>query len=83
MIACRRLMAERELYIAEFYYRMGRSGSAWLRYKYLVENYKDVPEIYTHAEGKGQAAFILYREQQAKETLEKREGSWKQWFDWL
>lgn len=83
MLECRRLMAEHELYIADFYFRMGKYGSAWLRYKDLVENFKDVPEIYAHAEGKGQAAFIHYKEQQAKETLEKREGSWRQWFDWL
>ncbi len=40
-------------------------------------------EIYTHAEEKGQSAFILHREQQAEEIRKKREGSWKQWFDWL
>lgn len=83
MLECRRLMAEHELYIADFYYRIGRFGSAWLRYKDLVDNFKDVPEIYAHAEEKGQAAFIKHREQQAKETMEKREGSWKEWFGWL
>lgn len=83
MLECRHLMAEHELYIADFYYRIGRYGSAWLRYKDLVDNFKDVPEIYAHAEEKGQAAFIKHREQQAKETMEKREGSWKEWFDWL
>lgn len=83
MLECRRLMAEHELYIADFYYRIGRYGSAWLRYKDLVDKFKDVPEIYAHAEEKGQAAFIKHREQQAKETMEKREGSWKEWFNWL
>ena len=83
MTECRRLMAEHELYIADFYYRIGKYGSAWSRYKTLVDQYKDVPDIYAHAEEKGQAAFIKYREQQATETREKREGSWKQWFDWL
>lgn len=83
MLECRRLMAEHELYIADFYYRIGRYGSAWLRYKDLVDNFKDVPEIYAHAEEKGQAAFIKHREQQATETMEKREGSWKEWFNWL
>ena len=83
MAECRRLMAEHELYIADFYYRMGKYGSAWARYKNLTDHFKDVPDIYEHAEGKGQAAFIKHREAQAKETIEKREGSWKQWFDWL
>ena len=83
MLECRRLMAEHELYIADFYYRIGKFGSAWLRYKDLVDNFKDVPEIYAHAEEKGQAAFIKHREQQAQDTMEKREGSWKEWFSWL
>lgn len=83
MTECRKLMAEHELYIADFYYRIEKYGSAWLRYKSLVDNYKDVAEIYAHAEEKGQAAFIKFREQQAQETMEKREGSWKQWFGWL
>jgi len=83
MAECRRLMAEHELYIADFYFRMKKYGSAWLRYKGIVDNYKDVTEIYTHAEEKIQSAFINYREQQAKETMERREGSWKQWLDWL
>jgi outer membrane protein assembly factor BamD len=83
MRECRRLMAEHELYIADFYHRAGKYGSAWSRYKNLVEQFKDVPEIYQHAEEKGQAAFIRHKEQQARETREQREGSWKQWFDWL
>lgn len=83
MVECRRLMAEHELYIADFYYRMGKYGAAWMRYKNLVDNFKDVTDIYSHAEEKGQAAFIKHREQQAKETREKREGTWKDWFNWL
>ena len=83
MSECRRLMAEHELYIADFYYRIKKYGSAYARYKNLVDNFKDVSDIYAHAEEKGQAAFIKHRESQAKEVMEKREGSWKQWFDWL
>lgn len=83
MAECRKLMAEHELYIADFYYRTEKYGAAWLRYKTLVDNFKDVPEIYVHAEEKIQAAFIKYREQDAQEKMQKREGSWKQWFDWL
>lgn len=83
MQECRRLMAEHELYIADFYYRSGKYGSAWSRYQNLIENFKDVPDTYLHAEDKIQAAFIKYREQQAKKTMESREGSWKEWFDWL
>ena len=83
MLECRRLMAEHELYIADFYFRMKKYGSAWMRYKNIVDNFKDVPEIYAHAEAKIQAAFIAHKEQQAEETRINREGSWKKLFNWL
>lgn len=83
MLKARRLMAEHELYIADFYFRMGKYGSAWSRYKGIVENFKDVQDIYSHAEEKGQAAFILYRQDEASRVREKREGTWKEWFSWM
>ncbi len=83
MIQCRRIMAEHELFIADFYYRMGKYGSAWLRYKGVVDNFKDVPDLYSYAEEKSQLAFVRHREQEAKSIREQREGSWKKWFSWL
>lgn len=83
MLKARRLMAEHELYIADFYFRMGKYGSAWARYKGIVENFKDVQDIYSHAEEKGQAAFIRYRQDEASKVREKREGTWKEWFNWM
>ena len=83
MQKARRLMAEHELFIADFYFRMGKYGSAWVRYKGIVENFKDVQDIHSHAEEKGQAAFIRHRQDEASKVREKREGSWKDWLDWL
>ena len=83
MKECRKLMAEHELFYADFYFRMDRYASALSRYQSIIRDFPDVPEIYSHAEVKAKAAFIKDREQRAEQTREKREGSWKQWFDWL
>ena len=83
MKECRKLMAEHELFYADFYFRMERYASALSRYQGILRDFSDVPEIYEHAQVKSKAAFIKDREQRAEQTREKREGSWKQWFDWL
>ncbi len=83
MKQCRKIMAEHELYVADFYFRMEKYGSALLRYKEIIAKFEDVPEIYQHAQLKARVAFIKDTEQQAEHTREKREGSWKEWFNWL
>ncbi len=83
MQECRRLMAEHELYIADVFWHMGKYGPAWRRYVYVEENFQDVPEVAEHAAEKSIAAYHKYRAQQAAETRELRQGSWKQWFKWL
>ena len=83
MKECRKLMAEHELFYADFYFRMERYASALSRYQTIIRDFPDVPEIHSHAEVKAKAAFVKDREQRAESTREKREGSWKQWFGWL
>jgi outer membrane protein assembly factor BamD len=83
MKECRRIMAEHELFYADFYYRMGRYASALARYKVIISNYSDVPDIYEHTQEKANAAFIMNSEKQAEETRKQREGSWRDWFKWL
>ena len=83
MIACRKLMAEHELYIADVFWHMKKYGPAWRRYDYIVNSFKDVPEVAEHAKEKSLAASHNYREDQARLTREKRQGSWKEWFTWL
>jgi len=83
MAKCRKIMAEHEMYFGDFYYRMGKYGSALLRYRFIVENFEDVPEIYNHAKVKEQSAFVESRKFEAESKRESREGSWKDWFNWL
>ncbi len=79
----RKLMAEHELYIADVFFNMGNYGPAWRRYTYVVENFKDVPEVAGHANTKSLAAYHEYTKNKGQDRREQREGSWKDWFKWL
>ena len=83
MLTCRRYMAEHELYIGDMFWRTGRYGPAWKRYVFIMENFKDVEDVHSHAEQKAPAAYLRYRKMQSQEVHEQREGSWKRWFRWL
>lgn len=76
-------MAEHELYIADVFWHMKKYGPAWHRYEFIVKNFQDVPEVAEHAKEKSLAAYHYYKEEQAKETRQKRQGSWREWFKWL
>ncbi|MBU1001340.1 MAG: outer membrane protein assembly factor BamD [Proteobacteria bacterium] len=80
---CRRLMAEHEVFVADFYWRSERYGSAWERYTYISENFQDQPEIAAYAAKRAEVAWLKFRENASEEELERIQGSWKQWFDWL
>lgn len=83
MAECRRLMAEHEMFYADFYYRMERYTSALTRYQVVIRDFSDVPDLYEHAQVKAKAAFVKDREQRAEGTRRSREGSWRDWFNWL
>lgn len=61
-----KLMAEHEMYVADFYFRMGRYTSSLARYRDVMREFKDVPEVTEHAELKAKASFIKESEQQAE-----------------
>ena len=83
MLKARKILAEHELYLGDVFWNMNRYGPAWKRYSYIVDNFKDVPDIHEHAQKKALAAYYKYREQQSQNAREQIEGSWKQWFNWL
>ena len=83
MAEARRILAEHELFYADFYFRMKRYASALARYNVILQEFSDVPDIYAHAQVKAKAAFIKDREQRAEAVRLKREGSWRDWFKWL
>lgn len=83
MYECRKLMAEHELYIADVFWQMGEYGPAWRRYVYVEEHFPEITDIAEHAREKSISAYHQYRTEQADQTRQKREGSWRDWFKWL
>ena len=82
--ACRKILAEHELYLGDMFWNMKKYGPAWRRYTYIVENFPDVQDVSAHAKDKALAAYFKFRENQSEADRETIEGStFKKWFDWL
>ncbi|MDQ7032051.1 MAG: outer membrane protein assembly factor BamD [Desulfonauticus sp.] len=80
---CRLLMAEHELFVADFYFKTERYLAAWKRYSYVEKNYSDLPEVLDYVKVRKDLAYLKYQEQRGEKIREKEQGSWKEWFDWL
>jgi len=78
---CRRLMAEHELYVADFYYKSENYNAAWQRYKYIADNFTDLPDVVKLSEEKAKAAWF-YAQEKENDTV-RHPSKIKQWFDWL
>ena len=83
LLECRRFMAEHEVFVADFYWRTEVYGSAWERYTYVAENFKDLPDVASYAEKRAKLAWLRHQESSSEVERERIQGSWKQWFDWL
>ncbi|MFV0422108.1 outer membrane protein assembly factor BamD [Oleidesulfovibrio sp.] len=80
---CRRLMAEHELFVADFYWRTERFMSAAFRYKYVAEEFSDVEDLQKYAIEKSRIAYLRATAEHAQTDRAKLHGSWKEWFEWL
>lgn len=80
---CRKLIAEHEIWVADFYWRTERYGSAYQRYVFVAENFKDIEEYQSYVQKRARLAYLKFQQSQAQEDREEREGSWKDHFDWL
>lgn len=80
---CRRLQAEHEVFVADFYWRSENYGAAWERYSYIVANFQDRPKIVAYSEKRAKLAWMKHQKTLSQEERERIQGSWKQWFDWL
>ncbi|BBD07796.1 outer membrane protein assembly factor BamD [Desulfovibrio ferrophilus] len=83
IVECRRLMAEHEVFVADFYWRSERYGSAWERYTYIKDNFQDLPEIAAYAAKRAEIAWLKHQKLTSEEERERLQGSWKEWLDWL
>ena len=78
--ACRKLLAQREVYIADVYWSMSNYQAAWTRYENVVKNFPDVEDVAEYARKKGEVAYLRYREGTSEAIREQREGTWKNMF---
>lgn len=83
ILACRKTLAQREIFIANVFWGMENYQSAYTRFQHVVRNYPDVKEEAEYARTKSEAAYLKFRQNEAQSTLEHQEGSWKDWFRWL
>ncbi len=82
-VQCRKKMGEHELYIADFYWRTKRYGSAYERYKYVMDNFEDLPEIVEYASERAKRSYYKHQEHVSNHKRGTDEGSWRDWLDWL
>ncbi|MGX8718505.1 MAG: outer membrane protein assembly factor BamD [Desulfovibrio sp.] len=81
--ACRKLLAQHEIFIANVFWGMKNYQSAWSRYQHVVKTYPDVKEEAEFARNRAEAAYLKYRQDDAQSVRERQQGSWKDWFKWL
>lgn len=80
----RRILAEHEVYVADFFWRTGQYGPAWHRYQYVVENFPDVPDLRDYARGRAEYSYFEYQKTLSEEERQRIQGSWLLWLKkWL
>ena len=83
VVKCRRYMAEHEIFVADFYWRAEHYSAAWRRYRFVTENFTDLPDVVQYAAKRAELAYLRSQETASQVERERIQGSWKQWFDWL
>ena len=81
--ACRKTLAQREIFIANVFWGMENYQAAYSRFQHVLQTYPDATEEAEYARTKGEAAYLKFRQNEAQGIREHQEGSWKDWFSWL
>lgn len=81
IVKARKLMAEHEMYVADFYFKSKSYKAAWTRYKHIVDNFPDLTEIVQLAESKAKVAYF-YAQEQENDT-KRHPSKFRSFFDWL
>jgi outer membrane protein assembly factor BamD len=83
IVKCRNKLADHELYIADFFWRSEKYGSAWKRYAYVVRNFKDLPKVQKYAMKQAEMSYYEYQKTLSQKERERLQGSWKELLNWL
>jgi len=84
IVKSRRILAEHEVYVADFFWRIDQFGPAWHRYQYVVENFSDIPDLRDYARKRAEYSYFEYQKTLSEEERQRIQGSWKLWLKkWL
>lgn len=78
-----RNLANRDVYLANFYWRTERYGSAYFRYKEITEKYPELKDIYDYAKEQASISYLKFMEQQAKSAQDEGHFQFSDLFKWL
>lgn len=78
-----RKLAERDIYLANFYWRTEKYGSAYIRYKEVTEKYPHLQDIYDYAKKQATISYFKFMEQQAEHAQDEGRFQFKDLFQWL
>ncbi|TVM15834.1 outer membrane protein assembly factor BamD [Oceanidesulfovibrio indonesiensis] len=79
----REILAKRELFVADFYWKRERFNGAWSRYTYVAENFGDLPEYAEYARRQAELSYLRFQQQASENVLRRQHGSWRDYFQWL
>jgi outer membrane protein assembly factor BamD len=81
IVKCRKLMAEHEMFVADFYFKSGSYRAAWTRYRYIIDTFPELDEFVQLVESKAKVAY--YYAQKEDNDTKRHPSTFKQYFDWL
>lgn len=80
---CRSILAEHEIFVADFFWRTGKYGAAWHRYLFILENYGDVVEFKDYVRKQAEYSYFEYQKTLSEEERERVQWTWKRLLKWL
>ncbi|WP_319544158.1 outer membrane protein assembly factor BamD [uncultured Pseudodesulfovibrio sp.] len=84
IVKSRRILAEHEVYMADFFWRTEQYGPAWHRYQYVVENFSDIADLRDYAIKRAEYSYFEYQKTLSEEERQRIQGSWMRWIkQWL
>ncbi|BCS86968.1 outer membrane protein assembly factor BamD [Pseudodesulfovibrio sediminis] len=84
IVKSRRILAEHEVYMADFFWRTEQYGPAWHRYQYVVENFSDIQDLRDYAAKRAEYSYFEYQKTLSEEERQRIQGSWIRWIkQWL
>lgn len=84
ILKSRRILAEHEVFMADFFWRTEQYGPAWHRYQYVVENFSDITDLRDYAIRRAESSYYEYQKELSEDERARLQGSWMRWLkQWL